>query len=283
METIREVLDWAEGLATRHGKEDSAVKLLLMYVTKRESYEILASLDEKLSEVEIGQFKDYVEKYVHDGVPVQHLMGYETFFGYDFKVNEDVLIPRFETEELVAKVLDVYSDYFDGECVDVVDVGCGSGAIGITLRLEEPNMKVTLTDISDAALNVSRTNAEALGAEVDFLQSDMLGTLMEQGRKFDFLVSNPPYIPTVEEVDPLVLDNEPHLALFGGTDGLRFYREILSGAATILKDRSVIAFEHAYSHREAMAGLVREYFPDSEFETFKDMNGRDRMTVVKNF
>ena len=282
MKTIREWLQSAESLAVSSGKEDSAIKLLMQHATGKESYELLADLDGEMSESEIQLFSSHVDRYVKDNIPIQHLLGYETFFGYEFNVNGDVLIPRFETEELVSKVLSLYDEYFDSQEISVVDVGCGCGAIGVSLALEEPRMDVTLTDISEAALDVARANAEKLGADVEFLQSDMLDGLVDQKKRFDILVSNPPYIPVKEKVDALVLDNEPHLALFGGEDGLYFYRRILADARKILKSPSVIAFEHAYHHREGMAQLVAEYFPAAEFETIKDMQGKDRITVIVN-
>ena len=282
MKTIREWLTFAEQMAVSSGKEDSAIKLLMQEATGKESYEVLADFDGEMSESEMTIFSQNVERYVKDNIPIQHLLGYETFFGYKFKVNGDVLIPRFETEELVSKVLSLYDEHFPDQEVDVVDVGCGCGAIGVTLKLEEPRMRVTITDISEAALDMARGNALELGADVEVLQSDMLDGLVAQKKRFDVLVSNPPYIPAKEEVDALVYDNEPHLALFGGEDGLYFYRRILADAGQILKSPSVIAFEHAYHHREGMAALVAEYFPDAEFETIRDMQGKDRMTVIVN-
>ena len=143
-------------------------------------------------------------------------------------------------------------------------------------------MDVTLTEISESALAVAQQNAENLEANVQFYQGDMLAPLLERDLKFDILVSNPPYIPLQEDVDPFVKDNEPHLALFGGEDGLKFYRLILKDAKKILKPKNIIAFEHAWNHREAMAELVKEHFPDSKFETLKDLNGKDRMTIIVN-
>jgi len=282
MNTIRELLTTAEKKASAIGKEDSAVKLLMQHATGKESYDLVANLDKPLSSEQEEAFENDVVKYLDENIPIQHLIGYETFFGYEFKVSEDVLIPRFETEELVAKVLEVYDEHFRGEKVDVVDVGTGCGAIGITLKLEAPLMNMTVTDISKTALVVAKENADNLGADVRFLQGDMLARMVEKGEKFDILVSNPPYIPTMEEVDSLVYDNEPHLALFGGVDGLRFYREILRDAGKILRRPSVIAFEHADHHRDGMAALVGEFFPDSEFETIRDMQGKDRLTVIVN-
>jgi len=282
MKTFREVLKWAEGYALDHNKEDSAVKLLLMHVTNKESYEILADLNQEMPTEQIEEFQRLVRTYVDESVPVQHLMGYETFFGRKFIVSDAVLIPRFETEELVANVLATYDDVFDGQAVKVVDVGTGSGAIGLSLACEETNMDVTLTEISESALAVAQQNAHNLGAPVTFYQGDMLQPLLERKLKFDILVSNPPYIPLQEDVDPFVKDNEPHLALFGGEDGLKFYRLILKDAQKTLNPKNIIAFEHAWNHREAMAELVKEHFPTAKFETLKDLNGKDRMTIIVN-
>lgn len=282
METYREVLKWAENHAINSNKEDSAVKLLLMHVTNKESYEILADMNRVMPAGQIDEFTKLVHAYVGDSIPVQHLMGYETFFGRKFVVSDAVLIPRFETEELVANVLAAYDSIFDGQKVKVVDVGTGSGAIGLSLACEEPNMEVTVTEISEAALAVAQKNARNLEAPVTFFQGDMLQPLLERELKFHILVSNPPYIPLTEEVDPFVKDNEPHLALFGGEDGLKFYRLILKDAQKVLHPNNIIAFEHAWNHREAMAELVREHFPHARFETLKDLNGKDRMTIIIN-
>jgi len=282
MNTIKQLLLTAEKKALELGKEESAIKLLMQHATGKTGYDLIAHLDEAISDEQASSFKDLVAKYLDGNIPIQHLMGYETFFGYEFKVNEDVLIPRFETEELVAKVLQIYDEHFEGQSIDLVDVGTGCGAIGITLALEIPASNVTITDISEDALGVAQENAKNLGANITLIQSDMLVGLVETQQKFDMLVSNPPYIPAKEKVESLVYDNEPHLALFGGEDGLYFYREILKNAKQILKSPSVIAFEHAYHHRAGMAELVVKYFPDSKFETIKDMQGRDRITIIIN-
>ena len=281
MSTIRNILSHAEKQALAANKEATAVKLLMQHITEKESYELLANFDEQLTAEQLTKFNELLTQYIEFGRPIQHLIGYETFFGYPFIVNEHVLIPRFETEELVAKVLELYDMHFQDKQVDVVDIGCGSGAIGITLALEEPNMNVTLTDISESALDVAQQNAMKLNASVSFLKSDMLDVLIEQGLRFDLLISNPPYIPAEEAVDALVYDHEPHLALFGGSDGLYFYRRILEKAQLILKPTAIIAFEHAYHHREGLAKLIGEFIPTAVFETLKDMQGRDRITVIK--
>src|SRR5699024_7978292 len=152
--------------------------------------------------------------------------------------------PRYETEELVENILYHIDDYFDGDQpLDLVDVGTGSGAIAISLEREESRLRVYATDISEEALEVARENAQRLGAEVTFMQGDMLAPLIEKGLKFDIFVSNPPYIPVNQEIEHVVKDNEPHVALFGGQDGLYFYRQIFQSASKVLKDRAILAFE----------------------------------------
>jgi release factor glutamine methyltransferase len=280
--TIRELMKYGEEVAINNGKEDSAVKLLLMHVLNKDSAEILMNLNEKVEDSIVEDFKHSLNEYVVNNVPVQHILGYEYFYGYKFIVGKDVLIPRFETEELVANVLAAYDEFFGDQIVDVVDVGTGSGAIAITLAKEERNMRVDATDISEEALTVAKQNALNLDAKVNFVAGDMLKPLVESGKKYDLLVSNPPYIPEEEYVESLVKDNEPHVALFGGLDGMYFYDIILREAHQILKQKSIIAFEHGWNQKDKMIALIKQYFPNSEYEIIKDLNGKDRMTIIKN-
>jgi release factor glutamine methyltransferase len=275
-----ELLNQATDLCHKENKEDGAAKLLLLHITKLESHVLISKLKEDAPEFVVEQFNEMIRQYVYENIPVQHLTGVEYFFGYEFNVNEDVLIPRFETEELVNNILMTYDEVFEGSEVKVVDIGTGSGAIAITLDLEESNMNVMATDISEEALKVARSNNEKLGANVTFLQGDMLAPI--DGMKFDILVSNPPYIPADEAVDSLVLDNEPHVALFGGNDGLFFYRIILENAHKYLNEKSILAFEHAYDKGEEMVALATKHFPNAEVQLLKDMQGKDRMTIVIN-
>lgn len=264
--------------AVVRGKEESAVYLLLQYVSHLNASELYMKMNQMIEETIVQQFNTLFHRYLDENVPVQYLIGTSCFYGYDFKVNPSVLIPRRETEELVEQILYRYDRYFKGEKVEVCDIATGSGCIGITLSLEEKNMKVIATDISEEALEVARENNQLLGADVTFLQGDMLEPLV--GRKFDILVSNPPYIPEEEEVMSLVKDNEPNIALFGGQDGMKFYRIILSGAKALLKDKALLCFEHGYDKREEMMALATQYFPSCKVEVLKDLEGKDRMTFI---
>lgn len=278
MKTYHAILKEKEASALEKGKEPSAVKLLLLHVTEKSNESLLMDLQEVIPKNELDLFEQLCEKYIHQGYPVQHLIGFEYFFGYPFMVNEHVLIPRFETEELAQHILLYYDEFFDGEEIQAVDVGTGSGCLGISIALEEKNISMLATDISNEALTVAQRNNDALEAGVEFLQGDMLKPLM--GRHFDLLISNPPYIPNDEYVEDLVKDHEPHVALFGGADGLDFYRSILMDASHIMKPKFMMAFEHAFDKAEQLKKLIIEYFPNADVVQKKDMQGKDRMTFV---
>ncbi len=261
-----------------YDKEEGAVFLLLQYVTQLTASDLYLKMNEEVSQCVVEKFNQLLNRYLLQNEPVQYLIGSSCFYGYDFIVNPSVLIPRRETEELVENILYRYDQYFKSQDVEVCDVATGSGCIGITLSLEEPHMRVTATDISLEALEVARKNNEQLKANVTFLQGDMLEPL--QGKKFDIFVSNPPYIPETEEVMPLVKDNEPNVALYGGKDGMKFYRIILSGVQSLLKDKAMICFEHGFDKKEAMLELAHTYFPNCKVEVLKDLEGKDRMTFI---
>lgn len=218
-----------------------------------------------------------------DGEPLNYVLGYSYFYGYRFIVNPDVLIPRPETEELVGLILSQYDEYFKGEKIKVCDIGTGSGAIAIALKKEEDNLDVYASDISAVALNVAKANASNNQCEITFLEGSMLEPYIEKGLKFDILVSNPPYIRSVEKVEASVYDYEPHVALFGGEDGLKFYRELFENAAKILNDKALAFFEMGYDQKENLSKLAREYFDDVDIRVYKDINGKDRMLMLKFF
>ncbi len=276
--TYQKFIREKEKIAVENDKEESAVILLLEHVTKLETNYLYMKMQEEIEANVVEEFNKIFDVYLYDNKPIQYLIGYTNFYGYDFIVNEDVLIPRCETEELVENILYRYDEHFNGKKVNVCDLATGSGCIAISLAKEEPNMNVTATDISEAALRVARQNNEKMEANVKFLQGDMLEPI--KGMKFDIFVSNPPYIPDDEEVMSLVKDNEPNIALFGGSDGMKFYRIILSQVKNYLNDKAMIAFEHGYDKRNEMIALAKEYFPKSKVEVLKDLEGRDRMTFI---
>lgn len=276
--TYLEFMKLKENEALENNKEDSAVVLLLEHVCNLETNALFMKRGEEIEEEYVNKFNEIFDKYLHENKPIQYLIGTSCFYGYDFIVNENVLIPRFETEELVENILYKYDEHFGGKKVEVCDLATGSGCIAITLAKEEPNMHVVATDISKEALEVAKLNNQKFDANVKFLQGDMLTPL--KGKKFDIFVSNPPYIPENEDVDSLVKDNEPNLALFGGDDGMKFYRIILQGLRPLLNKKALVAFEHGYDKKEEMLALCKKYFPECKAECIKDLEGKDRMTFI---
>jgi release factor glutamine methyltransferase len=278
MATYRDVLNQAKKLTRLKNKETSATELLMLHFSKLESTELYLNFEEEMPEANEKAFFQGLNLYLEKNMPVQQIIGYVYFYGYKFKVTNQALIPRFETEELVANVLIQYDEYFAPKKVDMIDVGTGSGCLAIALAKEEPRFNVLATDISAEALSLAKENAELIGADIEFIQGDMIKPVMD--RKFDILVSNPPYIPTDEDVDDIIINHEPHIALFGGEDGLKFIREIIQDSKHILKEKAIIAFEHAYNKAEAIQALAKEAYPNAKVFTLKDMQQLDRMTFI---
>ncbi len=207
------------------------------------------------------------------GIPVQYIVGNVDFYGIKLKVNSNVLIPRFETEELVYKVLEYAKDFKNPT---IVDVGTGSGAIAIALK-KKMQCDVIATDISAEALEVAKENALSNAVNIDF----RLGNLLEPlNTKVDIIVSNPPYIAYDEEIMDIVKANEPHIALYADNNGLYYYEEILKNIKKFLNEKYLIAFEIGESQGEALKLLAKKYL-NKEAIVEKDMQGRDRFVFIK--
>ena len=274
----RELLKYGNEYMIKHNMEESGALFLLEHASGKSSPNLYASLDEGVDKDIEDKYQALLDEHCIKNRPIYYIIGHAPFYGYEFIVNENVLIPRFETEELVEHVLELFDKYYKGEPVKVADIATGSGCIGLTLKLEQPNMDVTITDISDKALEVAKANSIALNAPVRILKGDMCGPVRNE--KFDIIVSNPPYIPENEEVQTIVKDNEPNIALFGGSDGLKFYRVIMKDAVNMLNSNGIIAFEHGFDKKEEMRKLAKEYFPDANIISLKDLEGKDRMTII---
>src|SRR5690625_902905 len=176
-----EVLNWASLFLKKHNCEPTIAKILLRYHLRLTESEFYMMMHEAVSAETVSQFKADIIKHVKTGIPIQHLTGYEYFYGRKYIVNEHVLIPRPETEELVFSVLQMLLKENLQPPLNLVDVGTGSGVIAITLALECPFAKVYATELSQRALQTAKKNAKQLGAQVTFLQGDFLETLIEQG------------------------------------------------------------------------------------------------------
>ncbi|MEW5322130.1 peptide chain release factor N(5)-glutamine methyltransferase [Geobacillus thermoleovorans] len=280
---VHEVLAWASSFLRAHGKEERTAEWLLCHHLGTDRAGLFARWREPVDEAVYERFAADVRRHAVDHVPIQYLIGYESFYGRPFLVNRHVLIPRPETEELVLGVLKRVSRLFAGrKRIDVVDVGTGSGAIAVTLALENKALSVTATDISDEALAVARENARRLGANVSFLCGDLLQPIIAMERTVDVVVSNPPYIPETDAamLSPVVKHYEPHTALFGGRDGLDFYRRFARELPLVLGAPALAAFEVGAGQGQAVAALLAAAFPEAKVEVDFDLNGKDRMVYM---
>ncbi len=211
------------------------------------------------------------------GIPVQYIIGNVDFYGYIFKVNKNVLIPRFETELLVQKTIR-YAKKFFNKKIKVLDIGTGSGVIAITLS-KKLNASVVASDVSKEALNVARHNAKRLESSVSFVESDVFDNI---DGKYDIIISNPPYIAYGEEIDEKIKNNEPNIALFAENNGLYFYEEILKEAKNYLSDKSIIAFEIGETQGSEVKKIASKYFENAKISIEKDFPGRDRFVFIIN-
>ena len=228
-------------------------------------------------------------------VPLQHITGSQEFMGLTFEVNDKVLIPRQDTETMVEDALELadkgtlrsvaYTDRLK-KGGDVLDLCCGSGAIGVSLAKLNGRFHVTCSDLSAEALKVARGNAILNGCKgVRFVESDMFAEFKGRlsSKKFDFIISNPPYIPpaVIEELEPEVRDHEPVMALDGGEDGLDFYRKIAAQAPDHLKKGGVLMMEIGHDQREKVCGLLEESKRFCQITGLKDLTGKDRIIVAQ--
>lgn len=280
MSTYHAILKNAQKRMEDAGYGEQAALLYMLELTNKEAHNLYMEFEEEMDK-DIETAYEAGIKRLLQGEPLGHVLGFEWFYGYRFHVGPDVLIPRPETEELVANVLAAYDEYFSTlENVTAVDIGTGSGAIAISLKKEEENIHMMATDISEDAVTVAKQNADENEAVVNFMVGDMLEPLIDRNLKVDILISNPPYIPQEEQMEHSVVDYEPHVALFGGEDGLKFYRIIFENASKVLKERAMMAFEMGYNQKEALTAEARKYFPDAKIEVLKDMSGKNRMLFI---
>lgn len=210
------------------------------------------------------------------GVPVQYIVGNVDFYGYKIIVNNNVLIPRFETEELVNRTINYVKKYFNSP--SIVDLGCGSGCISIALSLQL-NVCIDAVDISPLALEVARENIISNNASVNCFLGDMFSPL---DKKYDVIVSNPPYISYDEEIDEMVRLNEPNLALYADNDGLYFYEEILKNCKDYLNDKFMIAFEIGCTQGDRIKEMALKYLENVFVSVEKDLSNRDRFVFIFN-
>jgi len=266
---IKDLID--EGNKVLHKDQ---VKLILSTLLDYNYLELSLHLEEDVKEEIIVKFYKSIN-YVKDGKPIQYALNSVNFYGYNFYIDERVLIPRFETEELVYNTNIFINKYFNK--VNLLDLCCGSGCIGLTLKKLNNDINLSLSDLSPYALEVCEINKTNLNVEAKIIESDLFSNISS---KYDIIISNPPYVSKDDEIDELVINNEPKIALFANNDGLEFYERILLDCEKYLNDKYLIAFEIGESQKDKVIELINKYLSNVKIITKKDMSLRDRMVFI---
>ena len=265
--------DFEEKLIVQ-GEEAESLSFVYRSLKNLSFTDFVFALQQEVTEEE-KQFVEEIFKKLAAHIPAQYIIGHAEFFGMQLKVDERVLIPRPETEELVELIL--AENLKDN--LKVLDIGTGSGAIALVLAKNRPDWSVTAADISQDALELATENANVQNLNLSFIKSDCFSKISS---KYDIIVSNPPYISREdqEEVGLNVLHSEPHLALFADEDGLAIYRRIAEDSKDYLNDGGKIYLEIGYKQGQSVPDLFMKNFPEKRVRTLKDQFGQDRMVVI---
>jgi len=252
------------------------VNMLLSNLLNLNSLELLNHLNDIVDNELIELYKKQIEA-VKNKKPIQYVIGNVDFYGNIISINENVLIPRFETELLIEKTINYIKNKFDKK-IDIVDLGTGSGCIAITLK-KELDCNMDAVDISSNALEVAKENIKNNNVDITLYQGNMLEPL---NKKYDVIISNPPYISYDEEIMEIVKNNEPDIALYADDNGLYFYKEIIKNSKNYLKEKNIIAFEIGQNQGNDIKEYALKYYPDAIVSIEQDLQGLDRFVFIIN-
>ena len=276
--TIKEIL--SKGMIMLKGSNVESPKLkarlLLQYILKKTRQYLIVYDNDEVGKKEQWEYFVNIEK-LTKGVPLQHITHQQEFMKMNFYVDENVLIPRPDTEILVEEVIKIASKINQPK---ILDLCTGSGAIAISIAKNVPNAEVSAIDISQKAIDVAKRNAKELGANVKFIKSNLFNKMDKM--KFDIIVSNPPYIKkdVIKSLSEEVR-KEPELALDGGIDGLDFYRKITAQAMEYLKFGSYLCYEIGYDQKDEVIDIINKHENYSNTYCKKDLGGNDRIIITQ--
>lgn len=275
--TIFEALNGASSFLVDKGREANAARLLLQHVLQTNYSGLMMRMHDGITSEQLVTFKSFVEAHAL-GRPVQYITGVEEFYGRTFAVDESVLIPRPETEELILGTIERMTKLFGSQAsVKLADIGTGSSAIATTMKLEWPQAAVTATDISQQALEKAKQNAANLQADINFCLGDLTEPISSE--KWDVILSNPPYIAfdEMEIMSDVVVEHEPHSALFAEENGLILYRKLAEQLPPLMNKPALIGLEIGYKQGATVASYFQKHFPQAIVEVVQDINGKDRI------
>ncbi len=227
----------------------------------------------------IGKYTKKNQKKLENNYPIQYLIGYVDFYGLKINVNKHTLIPRYETEYLIEKLIK-YINKNNIKNPNILDLCTGSGCIGLTLKKEIPQSTVTMTDISSSALKVAKQNQLELSLDVKIIKSNLFKNIKKE--QFDVIVSNPPYVMTKEKL-PKNVRKEPKKALYSGKKGIKHIEKILKNSNNYLKNKSILALEINEKSEAYITPLIKKYLKDITYSFEKDLAGKTRyLFIFKN-
>ena len=283
--TIQKLLDWTTDFLKSKGSESPRLdaEVLLAHVRGCERIHLYTAFDEVASDEQRTGFRELVRKR-SEGAPVAYLVGYREFFSLDFIVNENVLIPRPETEYLVTTILDIVKEHqLDNPTTSILDVGTGSGVIAVCLAKHLKNAKVFASDVCEKALSVAKQNAEKHGVsdQIEFRSSDLLQAF--DGAKFDIIVSNPPYVALRDrpDISPTVKDFEPEIALFSGDDGLDAIRRLIKEIPSRINQNGWFVFEFSPEQCEPILQILGASHELGDATVIRDLAAKPRAIAIQ--
>ncbi|MEI8217378.1 MAG: peptide chain release factor N(5)-glutamine methyltransferase [Eubacteriales bacterium] len=288
--SIREAINVATTRLTVAESESPKLdaEVLLAYFLKVDRSFLFAHYADDLDEKRSDSFFEIIDRRA-SGMPVAYIIGRKEFMGISFKVNENVLIPRPDTEIIVEETIKIANEHQKGlGNLEILDLCCGSGAIAVSLAYYLNKAKLTATDISSAALNVARENAKdyKLSGKIKFVQGDLFSPFRSKGlgkTHFDMIISNPPYIKSevISTLQREILEHEPMIALDGGESGLDFYIKIIEKAPDFLKKNGYLILEIGHDQKDQILQLLDKIGQFREYRVAKDLAGHDRVVIAQ--
>lgn len=277
MKTYQDLYIYIQEKLEKENTDKNIARIILEDLLSSSGADFYLFLKEEINEEIKDKALSYLER-VLKKEPIQYILGYTYFYGNKILVDNNVLIPRFDTENLVEIIS---KDFNDKKC-NIADVGTGSGCIAISLKKINSSFNFFASDIDKKAIELAKENASINHVSIDFLVGDMLEPYVKNGIKLDIIVSNPPYIDYEdEEVELGVRKYEPSIALFAENKGLKYYEDILKSVPQVFNNNGVIYFEIGYKQKKDVIELVQKYYPgNNDIKTYKDLSGLDRVIKI---
>lgn len=277
---IKQLINYGKKLLKENEIQDSSIiaKTLAQYILQMDRMKIIVNDEKEIEEKEKTRYYLALIEIIQ-GMPIQYITNKQEFMNLEFYVDENVLIPRPDTEILVEEVINIAKQ--EKENIQILDICTGSGAIGISIKKNIKNAHITMSDISNKALDIAKLNStkHIKSNQIEFVQSNMFENIT---KKYDIIVSNPPYIKNnlIQTLSANV-QKEPFIALAGGEDGLDFYKILADEAYKFLNNEGYLCMEIGYDQKEKVISILKETQKYKEVYSKQDLSGNDRIIVAK--